>query len=287
MSALSSILRATEVPVAPEPIDVASPDTPAGLEGSTTATHKNATITISNGPGYHCQINCEAVFSVAPNVIFDIFTHENNAGAFRDIKDIGYRKLLAKKCGWQKLEVEQIGELKVLWMRKQFSTFLTVTEDCRDPSCLTTSFELLKSDTLSRFSGSWELRPLLDPSTKKVIGTKGILRQSILPKAMLNLVRGIPGMGSMVRKEGIASMVRQLEDIDNIIQKTHTGLTVDEAMQTIARERGYKPSKKRPQKVVGMRDVAANSEDGSLDSDVGSEASTRSDELNNQGCNTL
>ena len=37
----------------------------------------------------------------------------DNAGVFRDIKQVGYRKVLDEKPGWKKVEVEQCGELKV------------------------------------------------------------------------------------------------------------------------------------------------------------------------------
>jgi hypothetical protein len=43
------------------------------------------------------------------------------------------------------VQVEQKGEIKMMWKRHQFSTFLTVTEDGRDPSALLTSFTLIKS----------------------------------------------------------------------------------------------------------------------------------------------
>lgn len=46
------------------------------------------------------------------------------------------------------LQVEQVGELKILWIRRAYSTWLTVTEDSRDPECLVTIFELLRSVSL-------------------------------------------------------------------------------------------------------------------------------------------
>lgn len=42
-------------------------------------------------------------------------------------------------------QVEQLGELRVLWVRRTYTTWLTVTEDSRDPAHLITTFELLKS----------------------------------------------------------------------------------------------------------------------------------------------
>lgn len=51
----------------------------------------------------------------------------------------------ASDPGLKTVEVEQLGELRVLWINRTFSTFLTVTEDQRTPDCLRTSFELLRS----------------------------------------------------------------------------------------------------------------------------------------------
>ena len=42
-------------------------------------------------------------------------------------------------------QVEQRGEVRVLWHRFYFSTFLTVTEDGRDPHAMKASFALIKS----------------------------------------------------------------------------------------------------------------------------------------------
>lgn len=43
------------------------------------------------------------------------------------------------------VEVEQCGELRVLWVHRVFRTYLDVTEDARDPECLRTEFSLLRS----------------------------------------------------------------------------------------------------------------------------------------------
>jgi hypothetical protein len=43
------------------------------------------------------------------------------------------------------VEVEQVGELRVMWVCRSFRTYLDVTEDARDPECLKTDFTLLRS----------------------------------------------------------------------------------------------------------------------------------------------
>ena len=44
-----------------------------------------------------------------------------------------------------RLQVEQIGEAKVLWKKREFTTLLTVDEDERDPNDLRTAFTLIRS----------------------------------------------------------------------------------------------------------------------------------------------
>jgi hypothetical protein len=41
------------------------------------------------------------------------FLPKDNAGVFRDIKRVGYRRVLESRPGWKRVEVEQCGELKV------------------------------------------------------------------------------------------------------------------------------------------------------------------------------
>ena len=43
------------------------------------------------------------------------------------------------------LQVEQIGEAKVLWKKREFTTLLNVDEDERDPNELRTAFTLIRS----------------------------------------------------------------------------------------------------------------------------------------------
>lgn len=47
--------------------------------------------------------------------------------------------------GYKVIEVEQCGELRVLWISRVFRTYLDVTEDARDAECLKTDFKLLRS----------------------------------------------------------------------------------------------------------------------------------------------
>lgn len=48
---------------------------------------------VSNAAGYLCHIQLQCTLDVSPEVVFEIFSHPDNAGAFRDIKEVGYRKV--------------------------------------------------------------------------------------------------------------------------------------------------------------------------------------------------
>jgi hypothetical protein len=48
---------------------------------------------VSNAAGYLCHIQLQCRLDVTPEIVFEIFSHPDNAGAFRDIKKVGYRKV--------------------------------------------------------------------------------------------------------------------------------------------------------------------------------------------------
>jgi pyrrolidone-carboxylate peptidase len=53
----------------------------------------NMCLQVSNAAGYLCHIQLNCRLEVPPEVVFEIFSHPDNAGAFRDIKKVGYRKV--------------------------------------------------------------------------------------------------------------------------------------------------------------------------------------------------
>ena len=53
--------------------------------------------------------------------------------------DPGPRPLIAR------VQIEQLGEVKILWHAFEFKTLLEVLEDARDPGNLVTQFKLLHS----------------------------------------------------------------------------------------------------------------------------------------------
>ena len=69
----------------------------------------------------------------------------DNTGVFRDVKEVLSRTVLTEQDGYKVVEIEQLGEVRIMWHQVQFKTKLTVTEDGRDPDNLTTIFELISS----------------------------------------------------------------------------------------------------------------------------------------------
>ena len=105
---------------------------------------------VSNGNGYLARIHCESTWTAHPSVLFALMTHPDNAALFRGgqtfnctARDIGLRKCssanvayvaytdiervenrveVSSEAGLKVVEVDQIGALKILWMRRMFRT---------------------------------------------------------------------------------------------------------------------------------------------------------------------
>ena len=145
----------------------------------------------------------------------------DNTGVFRDIKRVTSRTVLSEQPdGLKVVEVEQMGEVRILWRTVQFRTLLKVTEDARDPEELTTAFDLIRSvcrlldlqalvllyinaiyiyisssaraarsvagvivqDVLGRFNGGWFLKPIRREGGSEVVGTLLRLEQDVTPR---------------------------------------------------------------------------------------------------------
>lgn len=230
----------TDAGTEPEPYVEPLPELPEGFAGTSTASNKTFQAEVSNKAGYMCHIHVEAHFDIKPEQLFAIFTNPDNAGVFRDIKGVGHRSVAAQSSNYRRVEVEQIGELRVMWMARQFSTYLTVTEDARDPEHLVASFELLKSDVLSKFSGRWDIYPVRSEQSGKVVGCRGVLNQDILPKGMPSFMKHMPVLGGLLRGISLRAVTRLIEDVTHIVNKVQKGKTVQEALDEISRQRGHK-----------------------------------------------
>eukprot|EP00775_Hariotina_reticulata_P011002 gene11002-11156_t len=195
---------------------------------------------VSTAAGYLCHIQLECDLDVRPQVLFDIFCHPDNSKAFRDIKRGGYRKVKLDEPGFKSVELEQRGELSIMWNSWVIRTYLDVVEDSRDPDCLKIAFTLLRSDILSQFQGSWELRHRKNEAGD-VVGCHAQLKQDVLPKGIPSFVARLPMLGGLLRRVVLQMAHRGVEDILNIVDKYAAAKgckTVDEVLEEIALERG-------------------------------------------------
>lgn len=189
-------------------------------------------IKVSNAKGYLCHIHMESNYECPPEWLFAIFTNPDNTGVFRDIKKRGKRKVLELDPAGRKIvEVEQIGEAKVLFKSREFTTLLKVDEDARNPEELRTAFTLIRSDILSRFNGCWSLAPIRNKEGTEVIGTAATLEQDILPAGAPAFLKHVPLVGGALRSICVRAVKRMVEDLDAVLDRVKKGTPLDDILK--------------------------------------------------------
>ena len=184
----------------------------------------NYSLAVSNGPrGHLARIRCVASFPVPPEVIYAVLTNPDNAGVFRDVADCSSRKLLIEEKEPQNallrvVEVEQLGKVRLLGREVLFRTKLRVTEDARaGPGRLSTRFELLRSDVLSTFDGTWTLEPFEEEGGGSgdcvMITTRATLEQDVTPKGVPRWLKFVPLAGGAVKRACAGAVRRMVEDL--------------------------------------------------------------------------
>ncbi|KXZ49462.1 hypothetical protein GPECTOR_21g688 [Gonium pectorale] len=214
----------------------ALPPPPTGLEGESKDKGKHYSVSVSNKAGYLCHVHVQADWPMPPSVPFAIFTHPDNSKLFRDIQRVGQRKVIRTEPLYKEIQVEQLGEIQVLWMRRTYSTWLQVVEDMRDPDCLRTEFHLLRSDVLGKFSGKWELRSVRDPTTGQVIGCRGELHQDVLPKGMPSFLASLPVLGNVLRGISVRAVCRVMDDMNVVMDKVRAGHAAGRTTEAVLRD---------------------------------------------------
>ncbi|KAG2493808.1 hypothetical protein HYH03_008027 [Edaphochlamys debaryana] len=212
------------------------PPAPADLAGTNTHTGSNYKVTVSNKAGYLCRVHVVAEFNSPPEAPFRIFTAPDNSKIFRDIQRVGARKVVKVEPNYKEVQVEQLQDIQILWIRRTFSTWLHVKEDMRDPDCLKTSFHLLRSDVLGRFSGDWELKAVRDPVTGQVVGCRGELNQDVLPRACPTWMSRLPVLGGVLRNISVRAVTRVMDDLNKALEKVNAGLAKGQSVEAVLKE---------------------------------------------------
>ncbi|KIY98537.1 hypothetical protein MNEG_9427 [Monoraphidium neglectum] len=130
--------------------------------------------------------------------------------------------------------------MRIMWLERTFTTLLRVEEDSRVPDCLVTTFDLVRSDVLSKFHGSWHLRPITDPQTGEVVGCKGELHQDVLPRGVPTFLSHLPLLGGLLRGASLNTIRRLVDDMKALVERVvASGKSVGEVIDEVAVERGH------------------------------------------------
>ena len=200
----------------------------------------NYSLTVSNGPrGHLARIRCVAFFPVSPEVIYSVLTNPDNSGVFRDVADCHSRKLLSEERAsptdesrrnslLRVVEVDQLGRVRLggpgpLGREITFRTRLRVTEDARGaPARMTTRFELLQSDVLSTFDGTWTLEPRREGGEEGEegegasggrIATAATLEQDVTPRGIPRWLKFVPLASGAIKRACAGAVRRMVEDL--------------------------------------------------------------------------
>lgn len=209
------------------------------LAGESVDRKDNYDLLVSNADGYLCHLQATCHFRATPQTVYAIFVNTDNTGVFRDIKTSGKREVLEEEPrgeGYRRVvQVEQVGESKVLMFHTTFTTEVRVVEDDSDPSQLKTDFELIRSDILTRFHGSWLVTPRTD-AHGQLIGCTAVLEQDVLPRGVPAFLANVPVLGSALRGVVIRSAQRMIQDIESILSRVNDTTDIHEVLRRAAKK---------------------------------------------------
>eukprot|EP00210_Caulerpa_lentillifera_P006234 g5955.t1 len=188
------------------------------------ALREKSEIHVSDKEGFLCHIHMDVDIRLTPKELMRVFSNPDNSGVFRDIYGVPYRKVMEDDGnGRQKVLVEQLSGFKFLVVPITFTTCLNVE---RNMNKLTFRYWLAKKGIMKKFSGEWYLHPIYSVDDgSKIIGTRAILEQDLLPSFIPILCHGI--------YKGISARAvqRLVEDLRNLADKYHKGVTFEELLR--------------------------------------------------------
>ncbi|GAX79025.1 hypothetical protein CEUSTIGMA_g6465.t1 [Chlamydomonas eustigma] len=129
-------------------------------------------------------------------------------------------------------EVDQVGKIRILWMKKTYTSHLRMREDeteAEDSGVYNIKLHLLKSDLLSKFSGCWSLHPIRDSNSGEVVGCEGRLQQEVLPANIPQFVPKMPILGKLLLEVSAKALVRLMGEMNPLVNmiKAGEGLGLD------------------------------------------------------------
>jgi len=148
---------------------------------------------------------------------------------------------------FRRVEIDQVGELRIFMARREFGTRLVVEEDARraqGDGVWQTRFALVSSDALSRFQGSWTITAAAAaaaeaednggaeagggggeahgaasaacPPTTAATTTAGCrcrLEQQVLPRGVPVFFQRVPVLGALLRRVSLGAVERLMRDL--------------------------------------------------------------------------
>eukprot|EP01025_Chloroclados_australasicus_P027387 TRINITY_DN27172_c0_g2_i1.p1 TRINITY_DN27172_c0_g2~~TRINITY_DN27172_c0_g2_i1.p1 ORF type:complete len:283 (-),score=33.72 TRINITY_DN27172_c0_g2_i1:62-910(-) len=193
-------------------------------------------IQVQSVPGFLAAVALVARVKLPAEVAWELLTHPENPKIFRGITRAGKRRILVNQRHEQKYEVEHYTGWRVLWMSGEFCATLRVTQR---PYAGEVKFELLASDVMSAFDGSWTIKPFTQDSLNKLYGKRmtwnpvshlqGFFAARATSESLLELDQKVqpksvpPPLRGMVRRIAANSIKQVLEDIETEAEKIRKG----------------------------------------------------------------
>lgn len=114
-------------------------------------------VTVTRPEGLTSKVQLSAKIDCSPDEVFDILVDPDNARYFSTVAAVTYRKVLQDdKKGTQRIEIEQAGQWRFLWLSGCFFTRLFVYQNKKEG---VVEFNLAKEGFMKKFTGRWEIRP--------------------------------------------------------------------------------------------------------------------------------
>ncbi|KAG2497026.1 hypothetical protein HYH03_005029 [Edaphochlamys debaryana] len=147
--------------------------------------------------------------------------------------------------------------------KKHDESLLHITEDRRNPAALTVTFKALKSTCFKKYTGTTAFRPVTDPATGRVVGSRAESTQDILPKGTPTWLTRMPLLGHILREACLKHVRALLLELKAAADKVvahaaATGVSHAEAVEAVCDPTGEWAAKQAEE----LRQAAAQRQQG-------------------------